>query len=277
MRPAEVVRRGADYLARHGVEASRAEAEALMLRVLRVDRATMFTREMGLSTGEAKAYGRALCRRCTGTPLQHLTGEQVFRGLVLEVRAGVFVPRPETEVLVEVALGLTTRPDPVVVDLCTGSGAVALSMASERPGARVFATDLSDESVVLAKANAHRLGLTITVERGDLFGPLPNDLRGRVDVVVANPPYVPTDREAELAPEVRAEPALALFGDPSFTQRVFVDAVGWMGPLGAIAVEIEETTSASIVASARAAGFVDVRVHRDLAGRDRVVSGRMAA
>src|SRR4051795_4879750 len=130
MRPAEGARRGADYLRRHGVDASQAvaESEALLQRVLGGGRAELFTRDTGLTTAEAKAYGRALCRRCTGTPLQHLTGEQGFRRLLLEVRPGVFVPRPETEVLVEVSLRSIASIDaPVAVDLCTGSGAVALA------------------------------------------------------------------------------------------------------------------------------------------------------
>src|SRR6478752_7189715 len=94
MRPVEVVRRGAGYLKRHGIEAPRVNAEALMMRVLDVDRAGLYAREQGLGSAEARAYGRALCLRCTGTPLQHLTGEQGFRHLVLTVRPGVFVPRP---------------------------------------------------------------------------------------------------------------------------------------------------------------------------------------
>ncbi|MDP9184558.1 MAG: HemK family protein methyltransferase, partial [Actinomycetota bacterium] len=168
MRPAEVARRGAAYLERHGVASSNAESEALLQRILGIDRAALFTRDTGLSTAEAKVFGRALCRRCTGVPLQHLTGEQGFRNLVLEVRPGVFVPRPETEVLVEVALGLVAVPEPLVVDLCTGSGAVALAIASELPGSRVYATDLSTDAVTLARANAGRLDLEVTIVQGHL-------------------------------------------------------------------------------------------------------------
>ena len=109
MRPAEVVRRGAEYLERHGVDAPRVSAEELMMWVLGVDRATLSTRAEGLSSAQARAYGRALCRRCTGAPLQHLTGEQGFRRLVVTVRPGVFIPRPETEILVDVALEALAR------------------------------------------------------------------------------------------------------------------------------------------------------------------------
>jgi release factor glutamine methyltransferase len=274
MRPAEVAHRGAEYLARHGVEAPHAESEALLQRILGVSRTVLFTRERGLSTAEAKAYGRALCRRCTGTPLQHLTGEQGFRHLVLTVRPGVFVPRPETEVLVEVGLGLLPAVDPVVVDVGTGTGAVALAIADERSDARVYATDLSPEAVALARDNAARLALTVTIEHGDLFAPLPSSIAGTVDLVVANPPYVPIERRADLPLDVRAEPELALYGDLGLHERLWRDAAEWLAPTGAIAVEIEETTGASVTEIARRAGFGDVRVHPDLAGRDRVVSGR---
>jgi release factor glutamine methyltransferase len=275
VRPAEVVRRGTAYLERHGVDAPRVSAEALMVRVLGVDRAAISTRSEGLTTAEARAYGRALCRRCTGTPLQHLTGEQGFRRLVLSVRPGVFVPRPETETLVDVALGALDRKEtPTVVDLCTGSGAVALAIAEEHPGARVWATDVSADAIALARENAERLGLPIDATVGDLFGPLPGDLRGAVDLAVANPPYLPLAEEPELSPEVRADPPEALYGGPELTRRLLVDASVWLRPGGTVAIEIDERAAAQATAAARDAGFVGVDVHQDLAGRDRVVSAR---
>jgi release factor glutamine methyltransferase len=277
MRPAEVARRGAEYLRRHGIDGplATAESEMLMQRVLGIDRSTLFTRDEGLTTAEAKAYGRALCRRCTGSPLQHLTGDQGFRRLVLEVRPGVFVPRPETEVLVDVVLRSIASVDaPVVVDLCTGSGTVALAVADEHPGATVFATDVSEEAVALARVNADRLGLPITVERGDLFEPLPVELRGSVDVVCANPPYVSRARRDELPPDVLADPDIAVFGEPELYERIFAGAYAWVRAGGSVAVEIEDNAASWVVAAASVAGFEDVVVQRDLAGRDRVVSGR---
>jgi release factor glutamine methyltransferase len=273
MRPAEVARRGADYLDRHGVDGATQEAETLLMRILDVDRAGLFTRERGLATAEAKAFGRALCRRCTGVPLQHLTGEQGFRRLLLEVRPGVFVPRPETETVVGVALELT-QDEPVVVDLCTGSGAIALAIADERPGATVFATDRSAEAVSLASANAARLGLDVTVVQGDLFEPLPERLRGGLDLVVANPPYLPTDDGSTLPADVRADPASALFGGIELYERLFADAVDWLRTGGAAVVEIDAREGTAIAAAARAAGLVEVRVVEDLTGRDRVVAGQ---
>jgi release factor glutamine methyltransferase len=276
MRPVEVTRRGADYLRRHGVDAQQAdvESEALLQRILGVDRADLFTRVEGLSTAEAKAYGRGLCRRCTGTPLQHLTGEQGFRRLMLEVRPGVFVPRPETEVLVEIGLRAVAAIDrPTVIDLCTGTGAVALAIADEHPGARVYATDRSSDAVALARANAARLQLDVTVDQGDLFAPVPAAIRGMVDLVCANPPYVPPARRTGLPRDVLADPDEAVFGDLELYRRLFDEARSWLRPGATVAVEIDDAAGAEVRTAADAAGFAHVRVHTDLNGRDRVVSG----
>jgi release factor glutamine methyltransferase len=275
VRPADVVRRGTTYLERHGVDAPGVSAEELMMRVLGTDRASVYARRDGLTTAEARAYGRALCRRCTGTPLQHLTGEQGFRRLVLSVRPGVFVPRPETEILVDVALEvLEGAESPIVVDVCTGSGAVALAIADERPGARVWATDVSEDAIALARENAARLGLPIETLVGDLFDTLPTELLGTVDLVVANPPYLAQDEEMTLPVEVRAEPAVALYGGPELTERILRGATGWLRPGGTVAIEIREDTAEVTVAATRAQGFVDPFVRKDLAGRDRVVAAR---
>jgi release factor glutamine methyltransferase len=275
VRPAEVVRRGAEYLERHGVDAPRVSAERLMTRVLGLDRAGVYARSQGLSSAEARAYGRALCRRCTGTPLQHLTGEQAFRRLVLTVRPGVFIPRPETETLVDVGLETLDGVDaPVIVDVCTGSGAVALAIADEHPGARVWATDRSEEAAMLSKENAARLGLSVEVSVGDLFESLPAELRGAVDLVVANPPYLSEADVHALPPEVRADPRDALFGGPDLTRRLLAGAASWLRSGGTVAIEIREDAAAATTGLAAGAGLVAARVWTDLAGRDRVVSAR---
>jgi release factor glutamine methyltransferase len=275
VRPAEVVRRGADYLERHGVDAPRVNAEELMMAVLGVDRASVYARSQDLTSAEARSFGRALCRRCAGMPLQHLTGEQGFRRLVLTVRPGVFIPRPETEVLVDVALEALERlRAPVVVDLCTGSGAVALAIADEHPGARVWATDRSADAIALAEENAVRLGLPIEPLLGDLFEPLPPELIGEVDLVVANPPYLSEDMASTLPREVRAEPAEALFGSPDLTERIIGGAVEWLRSGGMVAVEIGEVDAERVTASTSEAGLVEASVRRDLARRDRVVAAR---
>lgn len=274
MRPSEVLRRASGYLECHGVESPDVTAEVLLGHVLRTDRAGLYARSQGLDAREARMFGRALCQRCAGTPLQHLTGEQAFRGIVLEVRPGVFVPRQETEILVEVALGALSRAEaPVVVDVGTGTGAIALAVKDERPDAAVLATDRSPEAVELATANASRLGLDVTIVEGDLLEPLPRELRGWVDLVVSNPPYVTPQEYGDLPAEVRADPELALVGGLEVYERLAAQAPRWLRDGGVLAVEIGAAQGRD-VSSALRSSFTDVRVEQDLAGRDRVVVGR---
>jgi release factor glutamine methyltransferase len=274
MRPSEVLTRATVYLERHGVDGARESTEALMMMILSTDRAGLYSRTEGLSTSEARTFGRALCQRCAGTPLQHLTGVQAFRRITVMVRPGVFIPRPETEVLVDVALEcLGERWEPVVVDVGTGTGAVALAIANERPGSSVIATDLSPEAVELARENRARLGLSIRVLRGDLLEPLPLELRGDIDLVVSNPPYVTDVEYEDLPAEVRADPRLALVGGTRLHERLAATALGWLRPGGALAVEIGAAQGPD-VAKVIERSYEDVRIVPDLAGRDRVVVGR---
>jgi release factor glutamine methyltransferase len=274
MRPAQVLTRAADYLERHGVETPGPTAERLLMHVLGTDRAGLHARD-GLTTQEARVFGRALCRRCAGEPVQYLTGEEGFRHLSLRVRAGVFIPRPETEVLVDVALRrLADVETPVLVDVGTGTGAIALSIKQERPDATVLATDVAAAAVDLARENAARLEVDVEVVEGDLLEPLPEELRGGLDAVVSNPPYVPPVDRDRLAAHVLAEPALALFGTIELYERLFEAAATWLRPGGIVAVEIEERAGTEVSAAARAAGFEEVEVTPDLNDRDRVVSAR---
>ncbi len=275
MRPALVVRRAADYLSRHDVESPFASAEILLANVLGTDRAGLYARDEGLSAAEAKRFGRALCRRCAGVPLQHLTGEEGFRHLVLLVRPGVFIPRPETEILVEHALAtLRDLPAPVVVDVGTGTGAIALAIKDEAPTARVLAIDVSPDAVALARENAARSNLDVDVMAGDLLDALPEALHGAVDLVVSNPPYVEEDELPGLSREARADPVLALAGGVETYVRLFAQAFDVLRPGGAIAVEIGETHGRSVGAAASDAGLVTIVVEQDLTGRDRFVTAR---
>jgi release factor glutamine methyltransferase len=274
VRPAEVVSRSADYLGRHGVEEPRDTAEALLQYFLGTDRAGLYARAEGLDTRTAKQFGRALCQRCHGVPLQYLTGEQQFFDLVLGAAPGVFVPRPETEVLVERALEVV--PDGgVVVDVGTGTGAIALAIKRFRPATRVLAIDRSGEAAAVARANASRHALDVEVLEGDLLEPLPSELRGMVDLVVSNPPYVSREEYDALPPEVRAEPFEALVGGTDVHRRLAEDAPGWLRAGGWLVVEIGDG-QAEEVRDLLAGRFESVDVLPDLAGRDRVVRGRLA-
>lgn len=276
MRPSEVAARAADYLARHGVESPRETAEALLTYFLGTDRAGLYARTEGLDSRTARLFGRALCQRCHGVPLQYLTGEQQFFDLVLGVAPGVFVPRPETEVLVERAReALEGRERPVVVDVGTGTGAVALAIKRFRPDATVHATDTSEEAVAVARANASRHALDVAVHEGDLLAPLPPALRGRVDLVVSNPPYVTEEEYEDLPPEVRAEPYGALVGGTGVHRRLTEEAPGWLRAGGWLLMEIGAAQGEE-VASLLSGRFQGVEVLPDLAGRPRVARGRLA-
>jgi release factor glutamine methyltransferase len=275
MRPSEVLRQAERYLGRHGVESPRATAEILLGHVLRTDRAGLYTRSEPLSGPEARAFGRALCRRCAGAPVQHLTGRQAFRGIVLGVRAGVFVPRPETEVLVDAVLDAVREVDrPLVADVGTGTGAIALAVKRERPDAEVHAVDSSPDAVSVARENAAALGLDVAVHEGDLLGPLPGRLQGLVATVVSNPPYVGREEYEDLPPEVRADPYEALVGGTEVHRRLVAATPPWLRTGGSLVMEVGSTQGDEVAGVLRRAGYIGVEVLPDLTGRDRVVVGR---
>lgn len=240
---------------------------------LGTDRAGLYSRTEGLDTRTAKLFGRALCQRCHGVPLQYLTGEQQFFDLVLGVAPGVFVPRPETEVLVERALELVPPDEPTLVDVGTGTGAIALALKRFRSDARVVATDVSEDAVAVARANASRHALEVEVLHGDLFSPMPDELRGRVDLIVSNPPYVTEAEYADLPEEVRAEPLEALVGGTEVHRRLAKEGPAWLRQGGWLLMEIG-AAQADEVEAIVSEGFGEVEVLPDLAGKPRIVRGR---
>jgi release factor glutamine methyltransferase len=271
-----VVNRAADYLGRHEVESPRETAEALLVYFLGTDRAGLYSRAEGLDTRTARLYGRALCQRCHGVPLQYLVGEQQFMDLVLGVALGVFVPRPETEVLVELAVEtLGAREEPVVVDVGTGTGAIALAVKRLRPDARVVATDVSEDAVRVARANASRLALEVEIVEGDLLDPAPDNLREAIDLIVSNPPYVTRDEYEDLPAEVKAEPYESLVGGTGVHGRLASQAPSWLRPGGWLVMEIGTSQGEEVAGLLRRREFEDVEVLPDLTGRDRVVRGRL--
>lgn len=217
-------------------------------------------------------------RRLSGEPLQHVLGRWGFRTLDLLVDARALIPRPETEVVAGLALAEVDRLGAsLVVDLGTGSGAIALSIAAETwPRVEVWGTDASPDALAVARANLAGLGRRASVVRlaeGDWFDALPADLAGRIDVIVSNPPYVAgTD---PLPAEVRDwEPAAALVPGPTgleALERIVADAPRWLSRPGALVIEIGETQADAVRTMAAGAGVDDVEVHQDLAGRDRAV------
>ena len=224
----------------------------------------------------AAAFDAMVQRRAAGEPLQYVLGQWGFRTLDLYVDPRVLIPRPETEVVAGLAIA-AVPPGGRVVDLGTGSGAIALSIAAERwPDVEVWATDASADALAVARANTAglgRRGASVRLAEGDWFDALPDDLRGTFDVVVANPPYVPDG--ALVARQVRDhEPHLALFGgddglDPG--RRIVAEAPAWLRPGGTLVVEIGEDQGAAIAAAAATAGFAQVEVRQDLTERPRAL------
>ncbi|MDQ3981395.1 MAG: peptide chain release factor N(5)-glutamine methyltransferase [Actinomycetota bacterium] len=230
------------------------------------------------------AHGRDVAelvrRRLSGEPLQYVLGSAAFRRLELLVGPGVFIPRPETEVVAERAMA-RLRPGGTLVDLCTGSGAIALAVADERPDARVIATEVSPAAARWAADNQRASGLEIELHEGDLFDPLPSELRGAVDVVVSNPPYV-DERERPSLPRdvVGHEPEIALFAPSvgtSVIERIGSEAPEWLRSGGRLVVEIGETQGDAVRELLVARGFADVDIAPDLTGRDRIAEGRWPA
>ena len=274
MRPSELVRRGSDYLARHGVDSPTANAEELLMSLLGGDRSALYRDGDDVDPAVSRLYGRALCRRGRGVPLQHITRRQAFFDLMLMVGPGVFVPRPETEGLADLALEMLTRtPSPVVADVGTGTGAVALAIKHRRPDAEVVATDVSDEAVSMSNANARRLGLEVRTYRGDLLSPLPASLRDRLAMVVSNPPYVGPEDLDDLPEEVKADPREALVGGTDVHRRLADDARAWLRREGILLMEIGQTQGAVVADMLRELGYRSVEVRKDLAGRDRYAHG----
>ncbi len=279
-RAGDLVRAAARELQAAGVASPRRDAEALLGHVLDRDQAELSRALlMGESVGEGEraAYDRLVAERAARVPLQHLTGQAHFRHLTLRVGPGVFVPRPETEVLVDLALTDLRergRDRPVVVDLCTGSGAIALALAHEWPAAQVHAVELSEDAHAWAAANVERSGLALDLRLGDATVAF-DDLVGAVDVVVSNPPYIPPG-SVPVDPEVRDhDPEIALYGGGddglSVPLAVAQRAADLLVAGGVLVMEHADVQGEALVRALTAARvWSHVADHLDLTGLPRV-------
>ena len=272
----------AQHFEKKGVDSPRLTAEVLLAHVLSTTRVRLYVDlERPLSADELGAYKALITRRLSGEPTQYLTGVREFYNRPFKVDARALIPRPETELLVEGALrGLPKDAPARVLDVCTGTGCVAISIAAERPRAEVLATELSPDTAALARENVAALKVEgrVTVLEGDLFAPVPP---GSVfDVVVSNPPYVAAGEIAGLSAEVRREPRLALDGGPDgldVVRRVVKGARALLRPGGLLAMEIGETQGPAVERLLREAGYADARVEKDLERRDRLAFGTQPA
>ncbi|HEY3175040.1 MAG TPA: peptide chain release factor N(5)-glutamine methyltransferase [Candidatus Polarisedimenticolia bacterium] len=277
----DALRRAERRLRDAGLPDPALDAELLLRHVLGWDRAAVITRAAdSLPVADEKRFSGVLELRAARRPLQHLTGTQAFWRHEFAVTPDALIPRPETEILVETALEkIRGRNAPVIVDVGTGSGCIALSLAAERRDAVVHAIDVSPAALAVAVENARRLGLAerVTFHEADLLSPLAH-LRGRIDVVVSNPPYVHPSDIAGLSPEVRDhEPRQALLApDPPYGiyERLAAESFALLRPGGQILVEVGQGMAEGVAFRLRAAGFAEVESRPDLAGIPRVVSGR---
>lgn len=268
----EVLATTVSRLEEAGCESPVVDAEILLAHVLGVSRADLRADPGGTPGEDDLAELEALVRRREGRePLAYVIGEWGFRRLTLSVDPRVLVPRPETEVVVERCLThLSGVESPRALDVGTGSGAIALAIADEHPGARVTAIDSSAAALEVARANAIRTGLEIELCEADLHDGLP---AGPWDLVVSNPPYVRPDEIDSLEPEVRRfEPRAALVGEGA-TEAIATAAPDVLRPGGALVLEVAEGDAARVAELLDAVGFTGIRVTYDLAGRDRVVEG----
>jgi release factor glutamine methyltransferase len=261
-----------------GITAARLEAQILLAHVLGCTRMQLYTGfDKPLAEAELASYRGLIKRRLAGEPVSYLVGETEFWGLPFHVEPSVLVPRPDTETLIEVARA--ARPDRAapcrILDLCTGSGVIAVSLAREYPAAQVIATELSSAAAALARRNAARNAVAdrVDVREGDLFAPVRGE---RFDLIAANPPYIASSVIPTLSPEVRREPVIALDGGPdglAFYDRICAEAREHLVPGGAIVLEHGFDQAVAVRARLVAAGFTGVTLVHDLGKNPRVTRG----
>jgi release factor glutamine methyltransferase len=267
-----VIRAAEVALAEAGVGSPRTDAELLAAHAAATDRGRLAFADTGPEFLDR--YHGLVAQRAKRVPLQHLTGTAAFGPVTVQVGPGVFIPRPETESLLEWAVVQDLPPQPIIVDLCTGSGALALALSQNWPDARVIAVDDSEDALGYARRNT--AGTPVELIQADVTAPgLLAELDGRVDLVVANPPYIPDG--AALEPEVAEhDPPHALFGGPdgmAVIDRIVEVAARLLRDGGRCAVEHDDTTSSRTVEAFSGTGrFVDVTARNDLTGRPRFVT-----
>ena len=270
-----------DDFKRRGNKSARLDAELLLGEALGLDRIKLIVEaERPLAEGELGRYRDLIKRRRVGEPIAYILGRREFFALPMRVDRRVLIPRPDTEILVETALN-ATRAEHLygrMLDLCTGSGCVAIAFAKERPTWRVTAVDLSPDAASVARENVQRAGVVhnLAVLEGDLFAALPPG--SMFELITANPPYIPSADIAGLDADVRDfEPRLALDGGADgldVTRRLVSEAMRYLSPGGRLALEGGFDQAPAVAQLLETAGFSEIARAKDLAGIERVVSGR---
>lgn len=279
----ELLRWTTGHFAERGIETARLDAECLLAEALGATRLRLYLDFEKPVTESERAIFRELVRRRAAerVPVSQLLGRKEFWSLPLRITRDVLTPRPETEVLVTASLALLPaaggRP-PRVLDLGTGSGAIALALAHERPDLALWASDVSEAALKIAQQNAEELGMAGRIQflAGDGFGPAP-DLR--FDLVVTNPPYLDPTQRAGLPPELAHEPELALFADDAglaMLRRIATEVSDWLAPDGALALEHAPDQAEAVAQACGMAGLTRIALLRDLSGKPRVTTARRA-
>ena len=269
----EAIRFGEEKLNIAGIEDAKHDAWLLLTFICKIDRTFYYVHmDEEMPVEQVAEYENVLNKRAEHVPLQYITGEQEFMGIPFHVNDAVLIPRQDTETLVEEALKVV-RPGMKVLDMCTGSGCILISILKNIVDVEGYGYDISKQAINVAKENAKLNNVNATFERSDLF----EDVSETFDVIVSNPPYIPTDVIGGLMPEVAVyEPMQALDGKEDglhFYRRIIEAASQYLNSGGKLLFEIGHDQGESVSALMKEAGYQDVRVIKDLAGNDRVVTG----
>lgn len=271
----EVITLGERDLKQAGIADAKIDAWLLMEACFKIDRSFYYMHMNEEVTDDLiREYELSVKKRAEHIPLQYITGETEFMGLNFKVNSSVLIPRQDTEVLVEEALKVV-KPGMDVLDMCTGSGCIIISILHNVSDVKGYAADISKQAVNIAKENAKLHEVPVLFERSDLF----ENISGTYDVIVSNPPYIPTDVIPELMPEVKEfEPVEALDGKEDglfFYRKIVAESLHYLKPHGYLLFEIGYDQGKAVSDMMRDAGYQDVRVIKDLSGNDRVVTGML--
>jgi release factor glutamine methyltransferase len=276
----EALNMGRKQLYEAGVANPALDSQLILSHVLGTNRLKLLVYdEVNLTKEQQEYYARLLAKRCQFVPIAYIIGRKEFYGLNFYIKTGVLIPRPETEFVVEEALKAAgTISNPVIADLCCGSGAISVSIAVNNQKAKIYATEISDIACKVARRNikAYDVQDRVLLFKGDLWMPLEQRKIKELDIIVSNPPYIPSQELENLPSDVKNEPELALDGGSDgleFYRRIITNAPKYLKPGGRIILEIGWNQASDVESIFKKNGFKQITVRKDYAGFDRVITG----